>query len=48
MALHSQNRWEEHSDLHCVVSFPEQEAPVLEKTMGRGYGETVHGLVRCC
>ena len=36
---------EEHSDLHCIVSFPDQEAPALEKTMGRGYGETVHGLV---
>ena len=31
MALHSQNGWDEHSDLHCVVSFQDQEAPALEK-----------------
>ena len=36
---------EEHLELHCIVSFPDQEPPALEETMGQGYGETVHGVI---
>ena len=39
MALHYQRGWdelEEPSDLHWVVSSPDQESPALEEIVGRG------------
>jgi len=41
VGLHSQNGGMKLEEQHCVVSFPDQEAPALEEIMGWGYGETV-------